>query len=66
MNTSQPNGGIQMVYADYQATTPVDPRVLEKMTPYWRELFGNPIRAIMSLAGVQRTPSRRRRLWLAR
>ena len=31
-----------MVYADYQATTPVDPRVLEKMTPYWRELFGNP------------------------
>ncbi len=42
MNTSQPNSGIQTVYADYQATTPVDPRVLEKMTPYWRELFGNP------------------------
>lgn len=30
------------VYADYQATTPVDPRVLEKMMPYWHESFGNP------------------------
>ena len=30
------------IYADYQATTPVDPRVLEKMAPYWNELFGNP------------------------
>ena len=30
------------IYADYQATTPVDPRVVEKMTPYWREAFGNP------------------------
>lgn len=30
------------IYADYQATTPVDPRVLEKMAPYWCETFGNP------------------------
>ena len=30
------------VYADYQATTPVDPRVMAKMAPYWGELFGNP------------------------
>ena len=30
------------IYADYQATTPVDPRVLEKMSPFWRESFGNP------------------------
>ena len=30
------------VYADYQATTPVDPRVLETMAPYWNGLFGNP------------------------
>lgn len=30
------------IYADYQATTPIDPRVVEKMTPYWREAFGNP------------------------
>ena len=30
------------IYADYQATTPVDPRVLEKMAPHWTERFGNP------------------------
>ena len=30
------------IYADYQATTPVDERVLERMTPHWRESFGNP------------------------
>jgi cysteine desulfurase len=31
-----------MVYLDYNATTPVDPRVAEAMWPYLRELFGNP------------------------
>ena len=30
------------IYADYQATAPVDSRVLEAMTPYWQESFGNP------------------------
>lgn len=30
------------VYADYQATTPVDPRVIEAMAPYWNGQFGNP------------------------
>ena len=30
------------IYADYQATTPVDPRVAEQMTPHWAEAFGNP------------------------
>ena len=30
------------VYADYQATTPLDPRVMAKMAPYWGESFGNP------------------------
>lgn len=30
------------IYADYQATAPVDPRVLEAMTPYWQGSFGNP------------------------
>lgn len=32
----------EMLYLDYQATTPVDPRVLEAMAPYSSELFGNP------------------------
>ena len=30
------------IYADYQATTPVDPRVLERMAPFWGNSFGNP------------------------
>ncbi|HWP83951.1 MAG TPA: cysteine desulfurase family protein [Terriglobia bacterium] len=30
------------VYMDYHATTPVDPRVLAAMTPYFTERFGNP------------------------
>jgi len=30
------------IYLDYSATTPVDPRVVDKMIPYLRERFGNP------------------------
>lgn len=30
------------IYADYQASTPIDPRVLDAMTDYWRGAYGNP------------------------
>jgi cysteine desulfurase len=30
------------VYLDYQATTPMDPRVLDAMMPFFTEKFGNP------------------------
>jgi cysteine desulfurase len=30
------------IYLDYSATTPVDPRVADKMIPYLTEQFGNP------------------------
>lgn len=30
------------IYFDYSATTPVDPRVVDKMIPFLRESFGNP------------------------
>lgn len=30
------------IYLDYQSTTPCDPRVVEKMMPYFTEFYGNP------------------------
>ena len=30
------------IYLDYSATTPCDPRVVEKLVPYLHDHFGNP------------------------
>jgi cysteine desulfurase len=31
----------RLIYLDHAATTPVDPRVVEAMQPYWSQVFGN-------------------------
>jgi cysteine desulfurase len=43
-----PNG---VIYLDHAATTPTDPRVVERMLPYFTERFGNP----SSIYGLGRT-----------
>ena len=49
------------IYLDYSATTPVDPRVAEKMIPYLCEHFGNPASRSHSFGWVAV-----RRTWAAR
>jgi cysteine desulfurase len=42
-NAHAEKSGIKFpIFLDYQSTSPVDPRVLAKMLPYFTEKFGNP------------------------
>lgn len=43
MSAKAPESAVKFpIFMDYQSTTPCDPRVVEKMLPYFTEKFGNP------------------------
>jgi cysteine desulfurase len=51
-----------MIYLDYNASTPVDPRVLDEMLPYLREKYGNPSSShgfgVLCRAGIEQARER--------
>ena len=47
---------MQPIYLDYNATTPIDPLVVEAMLPYLQTHFGNPSSTIAWRYGIA-TPS---------
>ncbi|MCK5820906.1 MAG: selenide, water dikinase SelD [Bacteroidales bacterium] len=53
------------IYLDYNATTPVDPEVIEAMEPFFREHFGNPSSSHY-YGSVTRTAIEKARLQLAK
>ena len=54
------------IYMDNHATTPVDPRVVDAMLPYFTEKFGNAASRNHSLAGPAKKRSKRARSRLPR
>ena len=58
-------GDVTAIYLDYNATTPVDPQVLEAMLPFLRGEFGNPSSSYAlgrrAHAAVERARARGRR-----
>jgi len=50
------------IYLDYNASTPVDPQVLDEMLPYLRERFGNPSSShsfgVSNRAGIEQARER--------
>ncbi len=54
-----------LVYLDYAATTPVDPRVMQVMQPYFSESFGNPS-SIHKIGQVAETALENARVTIAR